>query len=356
MTGVSRGQVLEHKGVRFPEVFNGGDLIDGVAISKDGTRYGTIEKGEAQIHEIPSDGVITCDEGREIKIIEAERTQGHNTIISDNQMIVNGAKLPAEFNGGNVAGDVVVSRDQTKVAITRGNGKLLIAPTPESGTLLVNGMEITINRGGGVSVRTDGDFIVDMGAGDIVGAVIGSLGGASFGRTSSVHFSVGSSEASDLNDTFQGIEEVRVDNVNESVRLEVSSGNDVLVSGKIADKVKEKGDSLRLTAFEGVVEVPEATEVRIDSVNGSVTGELASGGRVETVNGSVTLVLKAPVNVRIESAGWNSPDVEGMVTQGKLFVPPEGKADKTLRIETVNGGVSVRYAPEKPESQFTQFL
>lgn len=136
-------------------------------------------------------------------------------------------------------------------------------------------------------------------------------------------------------------------------RIEVPAGID-LVAGTVNGDVEVRridGD-VRASTVNGDVDVESGGNAEASTVNGSIrasmAADLAQDLRFKTVNGSVTVSLPAGANADVEAATVNGAlesdfplTVHGRFSNRRMR-GTIGDGGHALRMETVNGGITIR--------------
>lgn len=138
-------------------------------------------------------------------------------------------------------------------------------------------------------------------------------------------------------------------------RIEVPAGIDLVAGTVNGDvEVRRVDGSVRASTVNGDVDVESGGNAEASTVNGSIRASMASDLesdlRFKTVNGSVTVSLPAGSNADVEAATINGSlesdfplTVRGRFSNRRMR-GTIGDGGHVLRLETVNGSVTIRRA------------
>lgn len=252
----------------------------------------------------------------------------------------------------NIAGSVTVrgwSRDTVEVTGTLGrNVKELI--TERDGDEIV--IKVKVPRNGGRGIDSELTISVPQGSSIDVGTVSADIDVSDVGGEQSLQSVSGNVETQfsgeDVSaESVSGDVDIRGDNASGEVDARSVSGNVVVF--RASGEVDAESVSGNVTVNEG-----SFTDADIQTVNGRLIfrGVLQKGGNldIETVNGSVDAEVGDNVSAKIDIETLNGrirncfgPDPKRVSKYGPGWELSftQGGGDGRIRIETVNGGVSL---------------
>lgn len=141
---------------------------------------------------------------------------------------------------------------------------------------------------------------------------------------------------------------VRVFGPTGNITLGLSNDDKIHVNGTtIIREPSYSNGELLIGGFTGRVYLPQTAKglnLDVETVRGSIAGDVAHQGRIKTSAGSVNLHLHAPLEVVIARTSVGMVNVEGMIwAGGRLYMPPNKRITGMLAVETSVGNVNVKY-------------
>jgi hypothetical protein len=263
-------------------------------------------------------------------------------------IVLNGIELPErDAHITSIINDIALYDDGTYVAVS--GGSLVEGRIPEDGELTINGMTMTVSRGN-VNVRGSsisnvrGTTITQIGGNGVL--QIGSIGGIASVVGTIVASGTGA-DAYEIDESYAVSpgDRISVEGLNSSVALYLQEGTDVCLKGTIGERPSYSRGRLSAEEFGGDLVLPRISglELKLELANGAVTGDVIHPGSIETMNGMIGLDVYAPLEIRTSTLNGRI-DVRGMMSEGGgRYVPPTGRSQGVLKLETLNGGITVRY-------------
>jgi hypothetical protein len=205
---------------------------------------------------------------------------------------------------------------------------------PENGVIEVNGMRITVTKGGGVSISTGGRGGTFVSGGSLGQVVMGggtiTIGGSPCGE--------------DVNQSYPDIAEVIVQARSGDIELHTHDSSSVNVEGAAAEKPSVSGGVLDLGEFEGTIRLPGCgVRLAVKTMSGDIRGEVSVPGNLTTMSGDISLRVSGALGVRTKTISGDV-DVQGMISAGRgSFEPPGLIPEGELSLRTMSGDVRVRY-------------
>lgn len=251
---------------------------------------------------------------------------------------IDGIELPDEFSDANIINNVAISSDGKRYALVKG-GNVVCGDMPPDGKLNIDGIIINFQKGipgafniknmsAGRSIVTNGNICISGGGISIGGGSI-SIGGKTLPY--------------EINEAYESVKKAMLRETSNNITLKVSNDDKVYVEGFTGAKPECNGRQLYINRFQGTLKLPTLPlELDIKTSSGDIKG-VAHRGSIRTSSGDVNLILHIPVIVEVSTSSGDI-DVVNMIHKGRgIYVPSDGKADGTLKIDTSSGDVSVRY-------------